>query len=93
MSEAVSMMESLIVFCMLGNMDSLYSLCLPSNSSFLTCRLLTFFKINFFKNFFQEHNQSRVSNGLEPNQDRHSVSPDLGLNCLHRLSADDRSRC
>ena len=33
----------------------------------------------------------RVSNGLDPDQDRHYVGPDLGPNCLHRLSADDKS--
>ena len=32
----------------------------------------------------------RVSNGLDPDQDRHSVSPDLGPNCLQRFSADDK---
>ena len=26
---------------------------------------------------------------LDPDQDRQNVSPDLGLNCLQRLSADD----
>ena len=34
-----------------------------------------------------------VSNCLDPDQDRHSVSLDLGPNCLQRLSADDKSRC
>ena len=38
---------------------------------------------DFFKN------NIRVSNGLDPDQDQHSVSPDLGPNCLQRLSADD----
>ena len=33
-----------------------------------------------------------VSNGLDPDQDRHSVGPDLGSNCLQRLSADNKSR-
>ena len=46
-----------------------------------------FFKMNFFKLFFQEHG---VSNGLAQDQDRHSVGPDLGPNCLHRLSAVDK---
>ena len=32
----------------------------------------------------------RVSNGLDPDQDPRSVGPDLGLNCLQRLSADDK---
>ena len=30
-----------------------------------------------------------MSNGLYPDQDRHSVGPDLDSNCLQRLSADD----
>ena len=33
-----------------------------------------------------------VSNSLDPDQDQHSVGPDLGPNCLQRLSADDTSR-
>ena len=32
-----------------------------------------------------------VSNGLDPDQDGHSVGLDLGPNCLQRLSADDKS--
>ena len=28
---------------------------------------------------------------MDPDQDRHFVGPDLGPNCLHRLSADDKS--
>ena len=32
-----------------------------------------------------------VSKCLHPDQDRHSVGPDLGPNCLQRLSADDKS--
>ena len=38
-----------------------------------------FFKIKLFKNFFQEH---RESNGLDPDEDQLSVSPDLGPHCL-----------
>ena len=34
----------------------------------------------------------RVSNSLDPDQDRQNVGPDLGPNCLKRLSADDKSR-
>ena len=30
-----------------------------------------------------------MSNSLDPDQARHSVGPDLGPNCLQRLSADD----
>ena len=32
-----------------------------------------------------------MSNCLDPDQDRHFVGPDLGPNCLQRLSADDKS--
>ena len=32
-----------------------------------------------------------MSNGLDPDQDRHSVGPDLGPNCLQKLSADVES--
>ena len=31
-----------------------------------------------------------MSNSLVPEQDRHFVGPDLGPNCLQRLSADDK---
>ena len=30
--------------------------------------------------------------GLDPDQARHFVVPDLGPNCLQKLSADDNSR-
>ena len=30
----------------------------------------------------------RVSNHMDPDQDRHYVGPDLDQNCLQRLSAD-----
>ena len=43
------------------------------------------FKIIFLKNSFR--NNIRVSNSFDPDQDRHSVGPDLGPNCLQRLSA------
>ena len=33
-----------------------------------------------------------MSNSLDPDQDRHFVGPDLGPNCLQRLSADDPSK-
>ena len=36
-------------------------------------------------------NTFRVSNGLDPDQDRLSVGPYLGPNCLQSLSADNRS--
>ena len=55
------------------------------------CRLLIFFKIKFFK-IKSLRNTIRVSNSLDPDQARHSVGPDLGPNCLQRLSADDNSK-
>ena len=33
-----------------------------------------------------------MSNGLDPHQDRRSVDPDMGPNCLQMFSADDKSR-
>ena len=32
-----------------------------------------------------------MSNSLDPDQDRHSVGPDLGPNGLQRLSADEKN--
>ena len=49
--------------------------------------MLTFFKINFSKNSFI--NTMRVSNCLDPDRNGHSVGPDLSLNCLQRLLADE----
>ena len=36
-------------------------------------------------------NSIRVSNGLDADQDQRYVGPDLGPNCLKRLSANDKS--
>ena len=55
----------------------------------LSNSLQTFFKINFSKYSFR--NTITESNGLDPVQDRHSVGPDLGLECLQRLSAEYKS--
>ena len=46
-----------------------------------------FSKFNFSKNSFR--NTVRVSNSLDPDQDRHYVGPDLGHNCLPSLSTDE----
>ena len=48
-----------------------------------------FFQNHFFNSF---RNTSKLSNSLNPDQARHFVGPDLGPNCLKRLSADDTSR-
>ena len=48
-----------------------------------------FSKLTFSKNSFR--NTIIVSHGLDPDQDRCSVGPDLDPNCLQRLSADEKS--
>ena len=58
------------------------------NFSYFCYHLLTFFHFFFQKNSFR--NTIRVSNNLDLDQDRYSVGPDLGPNCLQRLSADDK---
>ena len=54
------------------------------------CRLLIFFKFNFFEKFFQEYHQSVKQFGSRsvPTFCQPNPSP----NCLQRLSADDTSR-
>ena len=47
-----------------------------------------FSKLTFFLNYFT----IRVSNGLDSDQHRHCVGPDLGPNCLQRLSEDNKSQ-
>ena len=56
------------------------------------CHLLIFFSnLTFSKNSFLI--TVRVSNGLDPAQDRHSVFPGLGSNGLQKLSADNKDCC
>ena len=54
------------------------------------CRLMMFFKINFFKTFFQEYHQRAKQvvsrSGLT------FVGHNLGSNCLQLLLADDNRR-
>ena len=54
------------------------------------CRLLIFLKSSFLKKILS--GLPSVSNSLDPDQARHFVGPDLGPNCLQKLSADDTSR-
>ena len=70
---------------------NIINICLLGNFSCFCCRLLTFFKMIFSKTSFK-NTTIKVSNGLGPDQDRHSVGPDLGPNCLPWLSADGISR-
>ena len=56
---------------------------------------LIFFQKKNFKKFFKKYFCGLLitfANNLDPDQDRHSVGPDLDLNCLQRLSADDKSQ-
>ena len=48
----------------------------------------------FFENFFQKHYNSNQSDKwfASTDKDQHSIGPDLGLNCLQRLSADEKSQ-
>ena len=50
-----------------------------------------FSKSTFLKNYFR--NTIKVSINFDPGHDLHSVGPDLGPNCVLRLSADDKSPC
>ena len=52
------------------------------------CCLRTFFFKIILNKFFEW--ALRNSNGLHLDQDRLSVGPDLGSNCLQRLSADNK---
>ena len=63
---------------------------MPGNFSCLCCSLLTFFKIKFFSKILSE--TISMSNGLDPDQDTHSVGPDLVPNCFQRRSADDNQK-
>ena len=55
------------------------------NFLYFHCRLL------FHKNSFRI--TIRESNSLDPDQDQHSIGPDLGPNCLQRLSAGKKKSC
>ena len=59
-------------------------------SLLLFCSLLIFFRSTFSKNYFR--NTISVSNSLDPDQARLFVGPDLGPNCLEKLSADETRR-
>ena len=58
----------------------------------LFCRLLIFFQNQLFRKKKMISGIPSVSNRLDPDQARHNVVPDLGPNCLQKLSADDAMR-
>ena len=69
--------EECVIFLSCWHLNSLLA-----GYFFFFLRLLSadfFFKINFFKKFFQEHYQSVKRFGSR------SVGPDLGPNCLQRF--------
>ena len=63
----------------------LLTLCMLSKFSYFFCHLTTFIKNSFW-------NTIRVSYYLDPNQNKSYVGPGLGLNCLQRLSADNKGK-
>ena len=65
-----------------------FVLCLLSFHVFLSSADI-FQNLLFLKNSFRD--TIRLSNSLDSDQARHYVGPDLGPNCLQKLSADDTS--
>ena len=66
------------------------TLCMLCNFAFFFLSSAEFFsKSSFWKNSFR--NTIRVSNSLGPDQARQFVGPNLGPNCLQRLSAENTS--
>ena len=74
----ITVFISFLTHCILGNFS-----CILSSADF-------FSKLIFQKNSFR--NTIRMSNSLDPDQVRQIVGPDLGPNCLPKLSADDTGR-
>ena len=72
-----------LTLCMFSN------LCSVIFHSFVLVCADFFSKLTYSKKSFR--NTIRGSNSLDPDRDRHSVGPDLGPNCLQRLSADDKN--
>ena len=70
--------KEIITLCMLCNFLSFFAVC-----------LLNFSKLTDSKYSFR--NIIKVPNCLDPDQDQYSVGPDLGPNCLQRLSVDNKS--
>ena len=70
------LLVNILTLCMLGNL-------LLSSADF--------FQDELFQKILSG-TPSECQNNLDTDQDRHSVGPDLGPNCLQRLSADDLNR-
>ena len=50
------------------------------------------FHLSFRPLFLSNFEWLSVSNCLDPDHDTHSVCPELGSNCLQRLSTDDKNK-
>ena len=70
--------KEIFYLCILGNFASVFF--------FLFSAVFFYFKINLSENSFR--NATSVTNSFDPDQARRFVGPDLGPNCLQRLSAD-----
>ena len=69
----------------------LASLCVLGNFHAFFCHLLIFFsKLTVSENSFRK--SIRVSNNSYPDHYLHSLSPDLGPNCMQWLSTDQASK-
>ena len=76
-----------ILVAMVAGVIDLFACWVSFHAFVVVCCL--FSELLFLKNSLR--NTFRVSNGLDPDQDRHFISPDMGINCLQRLSTDDKS--
>ena len=62
----------------------IFQYCFHYTFTVYCCAIFYFLDTEFFSTI-------RVSNRLDPDQTRHFIGPDLGPNCLQRLSADNKS--
>ena len=85
----LNLLHTYFLFGFIFHKKEAYLFCMYQliNSEVSFCFL--FFKFNFFKEFFQEHNQSVKQFGSKLGT--MNVGSDLGPNCLQRLSADDKT--
>ena len=82
-------LKSLLINATINATTTLVPQTKPGN---FTCVLSS---ADFFQNHLRKNskrNTIRASNSFDPDQARHFVGPDLGPNCLQRLSADHTSK-
>ena len=74
------------------NISLYFTICMLGNFSCFSCHLLTFFKINFFKKILSR-TTIRVSNSLDPDEDRHSDRlMSILVECQNGLDSQPRPR-